>query len=135
MEPASPAIPQKSASERPDRMVSSQVKLTASVTIPSCWAIAEQRHLVRRTEAERMLKLRKFLASLFGTLSFLGLIISLGTVPSFFRHPFGFSAVAHQHLPLGMSLYGGVLVVFASLLLLLPLVLGVLYGIAWWTAR
>ncbi len=82
-----------------------------------------------------MLKLRKFLCGCFGFLALLFLVISAGTLPSLvFRiHEYGLLPPVHSaRVPLIAAICLGVL---ARLVLALPLVLSVLYGMAWWSVK
>jgi hypothetical protein len=82
-----------------------------------------------------MLKLRKFLCWCFGFLSLNFLAISAATIPRMLNsvHQHGFSASPHhRELPAGAAL---IFVVLVKLVLVLPLVLGIVHGAAWWTVK
>lgn len=83
-----------------------------------------------------MQKLRRFVCRTFGPLSVLFLVIAAGTIRSLFRRPYH-----HARLPraagttVSIKLLSSILLLLAKGLLVWPLLLGVLYGMAWWTAK
>jgi hypothetical protein len=81
-----------------------------------------------------MLRLRKFLRGCFGYLALLFLLISTSTIPSLF-HPFHEHRAAQLAIDtdLPLELLHILLGVFQKLVLVMPLALGILYAIAWWT--
>jgi hypothetical protein len=81
-----------------------------------------------------MLRLRKFLRGCSGYLALLFLLISSSTIPSLF-HPFHEHRAAQLAIDtaLPMELLRIVLRMFQKLVLVMPLALGILYAIVWWT--
>jgi hypothetical protein len=82
-----------------------------------------------------MLKLRKFLCGWFGFLAVVFLMVSITSVPRMLHplQPRGFpGSVQNTHVSWALAI---VLHVFIRLLQCMPLVLGAVYGMAWWTAK
>lgn len=83
-----------------------------------------------------MLKLRKFLCGCFAFMAPLFLFVSASTIPSLFSraNSFHFPVEAGGAL-FSMRLTAILLQFLAIMILVMPLVLGVLYGMAWWAIR
>jgi hypothetical protein len=76
-----------------------------------------------------MLKLRRFLCGCFGFLALSFLAAGVGTVPGIFRHAHAPDQLSvHRFSPFVSEL----LAMLAKLVLLIPIPLAILYGMAWW---
>ena len=82
-----------------------------------------------------MVKLRKFLCGCFGFLTLVFLGVSAATVPQAMnptdQHQL-LAALQQRRLDSGYAIF---VEAFVTLVLAMPLLLGVLYGIAWWTVK
>lgn len=85
-----------------------------------------------------MLTLRKFLCVCFGNLALLFLVVSVTAVPRIFSfqhaHAHRYQAPTHSAV-LSPELISIIVVVVRSLIFAIPLVMTVLYGMAWWTVK
>jgi Zn-dependent protease len=83
-----------------------------------------------------MLRLKKFLCACFGNVALVFILVSVSTIPHVFQAR---QAQDFQLTPQEWTLPRELLMVLtdtlARLIFLLPLVLGVLYGMAWWTVK
>lgn len=84
---------------------------------------------------QTMLRLRKILCWCFGFLALNFLVVSIGTITALVRSTnlHGFLANSqHREVSAGVAV---LLMLLSRLVLALPVVLGIVYGMAWWTVK
>src|ERR1022692_4368678 len=82
-----------------------------------------------------MLRLRRFLCSCFGFFALIFAVASAGTIPSLVLRIQKQGVLPPIHatrMPLALAIF---IAVLASVVLLMPVFLAFLYGIAWWKVR